>query len=97
MYSRVCAKLFDNFEVSWDPELLTKNFSKTSSHQHAYRDPSGSAHWQVYEKTNVSFGRNFYKNHVTECREVADKLKEIQAQILPSDNPLVESFRARPV
>lgn len=90
-------KVFDNFEVSWDPELLTKNYTEISNNSSVYYDPSGKAHWQNFNSTCVSFGRNFFKNHIDECMEVVEKLNLIKNSLKSSDNQLIELFRTHTI
>lgn len=92
-----CTKLFENFKISWDPELLTKDSTEISSNQRVYSDPAGMMHWQVFRPTDIAFGRNFFKNYSEECVEVVNGLKEIQSKLTPSDNELVELFRTHTI
>lgn len=92
-----CVKLFDNFKVSWDPEILTKDSPEIESKEQVYSDPTGKMHWQVFKSTNVAFGRNFFRNYYKECTEVVDYLQKIKDNLPPSENKLVDVFRTHTI
>jgi len=81
-------KLSEGCNISWDPELLSNNFS---SNQLDNNEP----YWSHIEYANLFYCWNFYKNFKNECLEVFDHLKQIQTNLALSvnvDNRLLELF-----
>lgn len=78
--NNVCHFLFDGFGVSWDPEILTKDFPVVEVSGAPFVDPTGQAHWQQFD-TDVLFARNFTENFLPQCIEVADNIRRIQNEL----------------
>lgn len=78
----VCKKLSSNFFLTWDPEIITKNFNCISDpNDNVYSLPDGSPHWQIFFKQNAMFSRNFHINFKSECEEVIEKLEILRSSI----------------
>ncbi len=86
-------KLFENFKVSWDPEILEQKFTSTKN---VFSDGTTHPFWQ-YFNTKISFGRNLYINFKSECEEVIDNLIMYQKNIAPGQNNLLDIFLKSPL
>lgn len=86
MNDNVCYHLFNDFTVSWDPEVLTNSFPVIEA-TGVYTESSGIAHWQKFD-SDVLFARNFTENFMQQCREVSDKIKKIQSELVVNDSSL---------
>ena len=81
-------------KFSWDPEDLTKNFTVISANPgNVVTLPGREAHWQYFD-SGIYFSRNFNIEFQHYCREVANKLTQIQNTLRRLDNnsKLVDIF-----
>jgi hypothetical protein len=86
-------KICDNFEVSWCPAELTKDWQVVREMEYkVITDPSGTPHWQ--DIGNLLFGRNFPEAYPDQAKEVLDGLKQLQEKLRsnPPISKLVETF-----
>ena len=98
MNNNVCHFLFNGFTVSWDPELLTKDFSEIEASGSPFADPTGKPHWQKFD-TDVLFARNFSTNFLPQCIEVVNNIKKIQSNLIVNeeDVDILKTFKQHTV
>ncbi len=75
-------QLLDNsFQVSWDPETLTKDFPVFTAESYTIIQKSdGSAHWQYFKAHQIFFSRNFHLIYVKECQDIMSYLSGLQTR-----------------
>ena len=86
-------QIFSDFAVSWDPEVITKDFIEVYTPNRAIYDPiDGKSYWQKFPN-NILFARNFYNNCTAECIEVVERLRVIQESMSVEGNHLINIFK----
>jgi hypothetical protein len=88
-------KLGSNLFVNWDPAELTRLMPEVSNTEtNLPFEKDTMAYWERHY-TNVTIGRNFYKNFKQVAEEIAEKLVELQLKLKSSikeSNELLDLF-----
>jgi hypothetical protein len=81
-------------EFTWDPEELTKNFKVVEDkHDKVISLPGQEPHWQCF-KSGIYFSRNFNLAFPCYCKEVTDRLANLQNNVITSsiDSSMMKLF-----
>ncbi len=93
MNSELYYNLFNDFKISWDPEVLTKDFDTIEYKPNDItKFKINRPFWEKFN-TNIIFARNFYNFFPEQCLDIIDKIKKKQLEILDSQSDLVKMFK----